>query len=77
MKKFPIDDQSEGCQIGDEKVEVGDHVDFPNLCVRLTCKADSAVEPTSIPVFLIFKLTGGHLIEFHLIKSVDQKFLII
>jgi hypothetical protein len=56
MKNFPTDDQSEGCQIGDEKVEVGDHVDFPNLCVRLSCKADSAVEPTSIPVFLRFKL---------------------
>ncbi len=28
-------------------------------------------------IFVIPLLTGGHLIEFHLIESVDRKFLII
>ena len=51
------DDES-GCQIGDEKVEIKDHLDFPDLCVRLTCKSGGAVEPTSLPVWKSLVVTN-------------------
>ena len=38
------------CKIGNESVDEGEYVDYPDLCIRLTCKSDGRIEPSTVLV---------------------------